>query len=1011
MNDQSSGFFDFDTENINNTNKNGQNDGDIDLLKQEIQALQKENQSLQKQFEEAIAPSKEKDEIIKRNNELQQKNDSLQLSIKDLNARLDIADNQNKELKKIVAKTKDEFELYRSKEFAKYEQQVNTMKEESQKKIISLTAENENLKRQNERINDEKLQMRKDIQTLLEAVQESFHQQFPNIQSLTEFARNYRASQAKKDSTISQNTQLQENHEKLAKKYTKLEKFARSLAAKCESLEEEKIKQSRQSETEISDAQKIIKNLQREQKVKDDQYAQEKEKLEKLNANLVDKYNQLKADKDEIEKHDKEMSEKLDMIQDKEDQQPIIDNLSKNLKKLQKDKEKYKKQCQEIIPKFKKMEEDHKKLQEKFELQTQNSEKMKNQLETKLNKQQLENNEQQKKINDLQVQNNQLIQKNKECIQNIIQLKEDLSLSKNESAKLSKSLNVLERGIENSSKEIEEYRRIKQVLEKAHNEMVKLMVRYEEEFKKIATDKKQLEQDMSKTKRIVILPEESWKCRDLPTELRDTVWNIGRTTTQKEEVRLKDCLAEVAKYIKKLEDNFVKQNNEASKKYDGLSELLKQLLQVVNDQIGAPNIEPEELFHNPCFIEEISGRFESKSFNLNNTIERSFCAPDSLEKLFDALNAEDISTAEMMAIDMRERILEQNDQIKKIHHKNKQLKDQLKACLIKLDESQNELDSCIKETRQKLDNMQYELEDKESDNERLNSQIKDLKQQLEQLKQEHLEELKESRSRTLNESKIESQQIEKENQKRLKEKEQEIQRIQYDLEKAQKSIEKLKGKNRQLSQEIQNKENEKEQLKEEEDEKLKEQEKQSMNAIESIKEEHNRQINELNKEIQKRDEQIQNNHNIFKESEAKFKQLNEMKRQLEVQVMQLRRDYKAKLDELAREKQLSDAKLRSLKQSSQMNTQNEIESMKMKCEEQKRSWYLLAADAFKQFFDPQIQMSDTAYKDLLKDAKNQLESLIKQDESIRRILGIMGNDNIEIFLKELMRNCHDKNSF
>ena len=281
-----------------------------------------------------------------------------------------------------------------------------------------------------------------------------------------------------------------------------------------------------------------------------------------MNANLVDKYNQLKAEKDEIEKHGKEMSGKLDMIQDKEDQQPIIDNLSKNLKKLQKDKEKYKKQCQEIIPKFKKLEEDHKKLQEKFELQTQNSEKMKDQLETKLNEQQLENNEQQKKLNDLQVQNNQLIQKNKECNQNIIQLKEELSSSKNESVKLSKSLNALEQRIENYSKDITEYKRIKEILGKAYNEMVKLMVRYEEEFKKIATDKKQLEQDMPKTKKIIILPEESWKCRDLPTELRDTVWNIGRTTTQKEEVRLKDCLAEVAKYIKKLEDNFVKQNNE-----------------------------------------------------------------------------------------------------------------------------------------------------------------------------------------------------------------------------------------------------------------------------------------------------------------------------------------------------------------------------------------------------------------------------------------------------------------
>ena len=93
-----------------------------------------------------------------------------------------------------------------------------------------------------------------------------------------------------------------------------------------------------------------------------------------------------------------------------------------------------------------------------------------------------------------------------------------------------------------------------------------------------------------------------------------------------------------------------------------------------------------------------------------------------------------------------------------------------------------------------------------------------------------------------------------------------------------------------------------------------------------------------------------------------------------------------------------------------MKIQNETENARLNFEQQKREIFHFAADVFKQFFDPRMQITESSFKTILQNVKARLDNSVKQEETIKRILGIIGNENIETALIRTLSSAHQKSN-
>ena len=140
----------------------------------------------------------------------------------------------------------------------------------------------------------------------------------------------------------------------------------------------------------------------------------------------------------------------------------------------------------------------------------------------------------------------------------------------------------------------------------------------------------------------------------------------------------------------------------------------------------------------------------------------------------------------------------------------------------------------------------------------------------------------------------------------------------------------------------------------------------------------------------------------MKDAMQKCNQLTDAKNALMVEKQQLLNRIDAQKKELEREKKLSATKLKAISLTSDMKMKNETESLKMDFEQQKREIFHYAAEVFKQFFDPRMQMTEATYKAILQNARSKLDLSIQQEESIKKLLGIVGNESIETALIQLL---------
>lgn len=1023
MNSQLSDSFEFEADDKETDFKNQTND-EIVRLKQHIVKIEEENASLRSQFEDILKVSSDMDNVFNINTELQKKNRNLQAEIDDLTKRLQISFNVNKELQEKAEKDKASVKMYLSNESNNYQQQLNEFQEKADAQIQSLTNEIEVLKRQNKQTTDENGKISAEIQNTLKLAENKFHSSFPSLISLNNFLKGFEYPQPisqnqsfNSDAHFAENLKMNSNN--LNNKYLKLKNKCHKLLNIRNSLENENeslIQQIKNLKDEYESKRKSIENevndIKRQKKFDDAQNEQEKEKLKSTINRLQNKINKLATKNEEIMQSANDMSSKLISAEESSNnlqkQQDMINGLENELKKAQKDKEKYKKQNQALFSKIEEVEENRAKLEEKLKSNKEKYETNVNMMKAKIDETDKENLDNHEKIKKLEAQN-------ENYQQNINQLKSNISSLQSKSSNAANSIASLQSLISKQNVEISNLSQIKDNLSSALQKQQSIFAVYESEFKKLLDKNNDLLMKIESENRIKKEPrlfdgisESAWICMDLPKDLCDEVAEIGRITIQPIDQRLKQCLSVIATYIQDKMNSWKKKDSEYNAKYSSLYELLKQLLLALNIQIGEPNIEADELIRNQGLIDEISRRLDNLNSRYNGmncrvveTVTRGDVNP-SLQQLLDSIGTTDIQSAEVEVEKMKRSLDEQNNEIKKLVSKNKRIKNSFHQIANDLNDRENQIREMAEQERARIEEIQQSLDDKIDECESLKSDIDKLNNEIANRDEQHKEDLETSKTEQLDMTKSICQKMKNDCDLQLRRKDQELIKAQKEAEKAQHTIDKLKARNEQLKEQIDEKIAQCEKLEESISQIKKSTKDQHAIQLKNINEQCNEAIDNLKNELQQKEDEIQKSKKRVKDAMLKCDQLTESKNSLMAEKQQLLNRIDAKKKELENEKKLSATKLKAISLSSDMKLRNETETLKMDFEQQKREIFHYAAEVFKQFFDPRMQMTEATYKAILQNARTKLDLSAQQDEAIRKMLGIVGNENIESALLQLL---------
>ncbi|OHT01163.1 hypothetical protein TRFO_01791 [Tritrichomonas foetus] len=128
--------------------------------------------------------------------------------------------------------------------------------------------------------------------------------------------------------------------------------------------------------------------------------------------------------------------------------------------------------------------------------------------------------------------------------------------------------------------------------------------------------------------------------------------------------------------------------------------------------------------------------------------------------------------------------------------------------------------------------------------------------------------------------------------------------------------------------------------------------------------------------------------------------------QLTTENQQLKTDIQTLLEEKKREKQLTDAKMKAIDLSNDTQRLLDIENIKARFDEEKRSLFEFVALNFHHLFDAREELSNETFKLLIEKAANELQRYIRQEATIRRLLGIRPSETPEEAISKLLLSIY-----
>jgi chromosome segregation ATPase len=131
------------------------------------------------------------------------------------------------------------------------------------------------------------------------------------------------------------------------------------------------------------------------------------------------------------------------------------------------------------------------------------------------------------------------------------------------------------------------------------------------------------------------------------------------------------------------------------------------------------------------------------------------------------------------------------------------------------------------------------------------------------------------------------------------------------------------------------------------------------------------------------------------ECEIQVRELSQANSALTIERNELRLKSESSREEIRREKQLLETKLKASELAMKMQSQAEIEEQRERIEREKREVLAMIANQFKQYYDPRNELDAHTVQQIVEKASGDLNRFVRQDTSLRKIVGIGSSDSLE----------------
>ena len=118
----------------------------------------------------------------------------------------------------------------------------------------------------------------------------------------------------------------------------------------------------------------------------------------------------------------------------------------------------------------------------------------------------------------------------------------------------------------------------------------------------------------------------------------------------------------------------------------------------------------------------------------------------------------------------------------------------------------------------------------------------------------------------------------------------------------------------------------------------------------------------------------------------------------------LNRELSLVKEQMEREKTLLETECRARLVSAQSNYERKLDEERSKNEEDKRSIYSFIANEFHEFYKPTDRINESTFKNVVRDVRESILSLLHSDSTIRSILGAVDGQTTEDAVAQILLN-------
>ena len=1010
----------------------------IQELEKKVDLLTKENQTLKSQFDSAIGLTKQLqnsrsriEEQQKELRELQRKNEDLSHRIEILNQTLEENSQKAASEKEIVVKQKDSDLEMKDKE-------IDQLKNEMAEKIANLTEslqQKDSEKKEQEtfiKTNDAK-------QAKLVKVASNYHQtEFQNIEDLIQFLSDPQKSQQKSASQIPSTPRSaskfdDNNAEKLKKKLKssqKREKQAHEIIEEYQETLDQMNAKLRESEAqraaEVDKLQEELKQNQEHNKLLLDDKEHQISVLQKKLTNTRLQLNQTKSKLDSTtiaiptdinasiisstpNPNNKPLQEQtnvntLDFTyppRERTISEAAFDQMTVRNDALNR-------QIHE-------MEQNNDQVQEELTHATQEIEKLKTEIE-----------KQKHSYNSLNLVHNETVSELDTLRKTLLTLgaerekkeKRDLAQKDKEIQKLKQKIQALDKQLQQTKNSLQETS-LEAANQKQENNQLELtnkrleneVDKYNERIKQLNSEIAEMEiksQMNHEVKEEDLVPQSSWRCSLFDNDLQQSVFNIANHEAMQLQSKISNALKAVAQYYEDLLDN---SNTETDIAYQKLKELSSQIDKYIVDVSITITGEPSS-------IDQFQKDQGKESLDQITTMKQEY---DDMKRKYTNLTSFKDAFIEAFQIDLpkmneleeqqvllseldaiREQFESQSQDLNKGKKRVKELKSALdylqnkaKSEIRSLEEENSSLTNSLKNLQEKNDSLKEENNNLKKENHNLTKQLREVNDDARSDTSFEREQAREEEDSTIlqlqqkyNQQLAEYETKQKELLQQLHQAESELNQLRSVIMQQKKNMdsktEELNTEREANSKYI----DESQQRFAEEKDHIVKQYEDAISQIKATNEERRKDIEKLTGDVQKLE-------NEKTELTKKYKQARRNNKSLQETMRIAKEQYE-------RDSQIAESKHAAELLDLDSQNLNKLNQQEQAFDKEKIALYSYVTSEFNQFYKSSTTLSERTFKDVISQAKKELERLTKSDNAIRKMTKAKDKQTTEDAVAQLL---------